>query len=297
MNASQSAPFSAAHLQSAALAAPHAILDPILRAGSLAVIYGPPGVGKSLLALGMACTAAGGGTVLGWRARRPHKVLFLDSDLRATEMQRRLALFGPAPPSLRLWLTGESRGPGLDLATVDGWERLMSRWESPELLVVDLAGTDSEGWTVLRRFLAMARRAGRAVLLVDTANRQGAMRGTTRREDMLDLVMALRRPADWCASDGARFELHFGKANALHGPGLQPMLVHLRTAPGAAATWHCESLPSTLLDRAVVLLRQGVKAEAAAAALGISPAWAYRLQRRARDLGRLAPATKRRMEG
>ena len=41
------------------------------------------------------------------------------------------------------------------------------------------------------------RKAGRAVLMVHHANKQGLQRGSSRREDMLDLVMALHRPRGW----------------------------------------------------------------------------------------------------
>jgi hypothetical protein len=37
-------------------------------------------------------------------------------------------------------------------------------------------------------------------------------RGTSRREDALDTVIALRRPADYSPEEGARFEVHIEKA-------------------------------------------------------------------------------------
>ena len=44
------------------------ILDPILSTKSLVLLYGPRGVGKSFLALGIAWAAATGGRFLGWQA-------------------------------------------------------------------------------------------------------------------------------------------------------------------------------------------------------------------------------------
>lgn len=49
------------------------------------------------------------------------------------------------------------------------------------------------------------RRAGRSIVLVHHAGKGGAQRGTSKREDVLDTVIALRRPTDYSADQGARF--------------------------------------------------------------------------------------------
>ena len=74
------------------------------------------------------------------------------------------------------------------------------------------------------------------MVMVHHANRDGAMRGISRRADAMDLVMALRRPRDWRPADGARFELHLEKARLLAGAGLAPIEAQLCTgADGLAA--------------------------------------------------------------
>jgi len=82
---------SATDLATAAFPVPEAILAPILSRGSQCLLYGLPGVGKSLVALGIAHAAATGGSFLGWHAPRPHRVLYLDGYTAPSEMQRRLA--------------------------------------------------------------------------------------------------------------------------------------------------------------------------------------------------------------
>jgi hypothetical protein len=98
MDASPLTYHSARALAAAAFPPRPFILEPLLAAGSAGLIYGPAGVGKSFLALGLAMAAASGGSFLGWTARRPHTVLYLEGELGAVELQRRLALFG-APPA------------------------------------------------------------------------------------------------------------------------------------------------------------------------------------------------------
>ncbi len=270
------------------------LLDPILAPGSAALIYGPAGVGKSFLALGLALAAARGGRFLGWTAPKPHKVLYLDGEMRREAVAERLRLFGAPPPSLRMWLATEQAGSKLDLATEDGIIRLLAHWRevNVDLIVIDslssLAGTtgdDPERWSELRQFLDFQRQEGRSVVLVHHANRDGAMRGIGRRADAMDLVMALRRPRDWQPADGARFELHLEKARHLTGPCLAPIEAQLCPGADGRAEWRWHQGESATVRRAAALLQQGMSAEAVGKAIGVSPRTAYRLQRRARQLG------------
>ena len=89
----------------------------------------------------------------------------------------------------------------------------------------------------MRRFLAFQQSVGRAVVLVHHANRDGAMRGISRRADAMDLIMALRRPRDWQPADGARFELRLEKARTRPVPRRS----RRSSAPGLTASpvaWH-----------------------------------------------------------
>jgi putative DNA primase/helicase len=269
-------------------------LAPILAPGSAALIYGPAGVGKSFLALGLALAAARGGRFLGWTAPRPHNVLYLDGEMRRDAVAERLRLFGAPPPPLRMWLATEQAGSALDLATEDGIVRLLASWRGidVDLIVIDslssLAGTtgdDPERWSELRQFLDFQRHLGRAVVLVHHANRDGAMRGISRRADAMDLVMALRRPRDWQPNDGARFELRLEKARHVAGPDLAPLEAQLCPAADGRAEWRWHRGGSAAVHRAAALLQQGMSAEAVGKTIGVSPRTAYRLQRRARELG------------
>ena len=79
------------------------LLPPWLASDTAALVYGPPGIGKSFLALGIAwavARAAPGGSFLGWRSTRPRRVLYVDGEMGAAELRDRLALFGPLPDRL-----------------------------------------------------------------------------------------------------------------------------------------------------------------------------------------------------
>ena len=61
------------------------------------------------------------------------------------------------------------------------------------------------------------------MLFIHHAGKSGEQRGTSRREDVLDTVLALRRSIDYSSADGAQFEVHFEKARGLYGDEVAPI--------------------------------------------------------------------------
>ena len=264
------------------------ILDPILSAKSLALLYGPRGLGKTFVAMGIAWAAASGGSFLGWQASRPMRVVYLDGEMAATEMRDRLAMFGPVPETLEFMLAdlGTARATP-DLGTQHGQLDLLELLQDAHtsLLVIDnlaslvgLRGKDPDPWRTVQRFLMMLRRHRTAVLVVHHANKQGHQRGTSRREDIVDLVMAIRRPPDYRPSEGARFELHFEKTRSLHGTAIEPIEARLTVDADGRAQWNWTRTEAQEFDRVAALLRDGLTPTQVARELGISKSKAYRLR-------------------
>jgi len=269
-----------------------ALLDPILTNNSLALLYGPRGLGKTFVALGIAWAAASGGSFLNWHASRPRRVLYIDGEMAAVDLQARLKLLGSAPPTLKFLVADLGKYSLPDLGYYEGQHRLQQVWGDPELVVLDnlssLAGFktgDPDCWNELQRFLMSRRRSGRAMLLVHHANKKGEQRGTNRREDVLDLVMALRRPADYQARDGARFEIHFEKARGLYGEATNPIEARLEVNQLGVARWDWRPVHHSELERVAALLKLGLNAAQVARELGIARSYAYRLTERARESG------------
>ena len=64
------------------------------------------------------------------------------------------------------------------------------------------------------------RRRGVSVLIVHHAGKGGERRGTSRREDVLDTSISLRRPGDYRSEQGARFQAHLERTG--HSRRKQP---------------------------------------------------------------------------
>jgi hypothetical protein len=282
---------SAAELMTLALPRRELLVEPILPARGLAMLYGPRGLGKTHVALGIAWAAASGGSFLKWRAERPCRVLYVDGEMPAADMQERLRLIGSAPEALH-FLLADMQGLGMpDLGTPEGQAVLERSWGDtpPELLVIDNLSSlvsnardnDADGWSVMQSWLLRLRRLGVSVLLVHHAGKGGQQRGTSRREDVLDIVIALRRPSDYEPKDGARFEVHIEKARGLFGAVTDPFEARLQADALGTPVWNWQPLCDAEFARAVQLFNDGVNAGDAAEELGVSRATGYRLRKRA----------------
>jgi hypothetical protein len=282
----------AAQLMAAELPPRSDLLPPWLASDTTALVYGPPGIGKSFLALGVAWAVASGGSFLGWRSTRPRRVLYVDGEMGAAELRDRLALFGPLPD--RLSILAHDRAEGLlDLGTEDGIVRLMAAWNDPQLLVLDTpsapAGLDGDPARRdrLHCFLLHLKQNHRAVLMVDHANKRGALNGTARRASAVDLVMALRRPPDSepaAVSGNACFEIHFEKTR--QRVPLMPLLAELQTVDGAG-TWRWDAACG--VERLAALVGRGLSRRDVCEALGIERSCFFRLKAEARARGLLPP--------
>jgi hypothetical protein len=288
----------AAQLMAADLPPRSDLLTPWLASDTAALVYGPPGIGKSFLALGIAWAVAQGDSFLGWQSPRPRRVLYVDGEMGAAELRARLTLFGPAPERLSILPHDRPGGARLDLGEEDGIVRLMSAWNDPALLVLDtldalapVAG-DPARRDRLRSFVLHLKQSRRAVLMVDHANRQGALHGPAGRASAADLVMALHPPAAAApepATDrgNARFEIRFEKTR--QRVPLTPILAELRTVDGAGTwhgDWHGDAVAGRV-ERLAVLVRQGLCRRDVCDALGIRRSRFFRLQAEARARGLL----------
>jgi putative DNA primase/helicase len=272
------------------------VLVPVLPSKGIAMLYGPRGLGKTHVALGIAWAAASSGTFLKWRAPVARRVLYVDGEMPQEVMQERVARLaagdGPNPTEgmLRFQLADMQDEPMPDLATLEGQAWLERHWgEPPDLLILDnlscLAGAvrdnEADSWSPMQSWLLSLRRRGVTVLIVHHAGKGGQQRGTSRREDVLDTVIALRRPADYSPAEGARFEVHFEKARGARGEELEPFEAMMHAGEDGGANWTCDPLEDVLFKKAVALFLDGTTVRDAAEALGLTKSAVGRLRKRA----------------
>lgn len=212
------------------------LLSPWLPERGLAMIVAARGIGKTWTALNVAVAVGTGGSFLGWTAPAERRVLYLDGEMPASALQERFMtiLAGTerdmSPENFRL-LAADLQEQGIpSLASAEGRAFLDHEARAADLIILDniatLCGTGdenvSDSWRPVQEWALRQRSAGRSVLFVHHAGKNGGQRGTSAREDVLDSVVNLTRPFDYEASQGARFEVHYGKSRGFFGSDAEP---------------------------------------------------------------------------
>ena len=274
------------------------LLAPILPERSLAMLYAPRGLGKSWLALSIGLAVASGAPLLRWSASRPRRVLYVDGEMPLVSLQERLKAisvpFGTGIPNdgFRILAADQIDG-GINLSTEEGQRSLEPLLGNVDLLILDNLSTlctatsesASDAWVPMQNWLLKLRRQGIAVLLVHHAGTNGRQRGTSRREDALDTVIALRRPEDYSPEQGARFEIHFEKLrNRVEADGVIPFEAWVESLVmdgHECIRWSSSDLKPPLLMQAAELFGEGMTVREVAESLRISKSEAGRLRIRA----------------
>lgn len=274
------------------------LLNPWLREKSLTLLHAPRGVGKSWFAMTVALAAAGGYDARGPGWSMPvsaldKEVLYLDAEMAGDDFAGRLKCLCEEvylPERLHILSADDLDGPLPSLATPEGRVLLEQVFDGFGLIVLDNVSTlwsgigdqnAADSWDVAQSWLLELRRRGHAVLLVDHSGKtpgRGA-RGTSRKEDIMDVCIELTRPEDADPEDGAVFTLKWTKKRGLFGPEFRDKRWRLRqTLPHFE--WVVRDDDAGVMEEVVALASRGVSMRGIERDLGVSKSVVQRLLKR-----------------
>jgi putative DNA primase/helicase len=273
-----------------------AMLSPWLSTQSLNMIYSARGVGKTHVALGIAYAVASGKEFIGWKADKPWGVLYLDGEMPGNSLQERLALMtltmGKEFPeeNFRLMTPDLQNGAMPDLGTIEG-QQLVDQHILPstKLIVVDnlsclLRGTGSENeaesWQGIGQWALLKRTQGISIIFIHHAGKSGKQRGTSKREDILDTVIALSHPKDYNPEEGANFEVHFEKSRHLSGKSVESFTAKLTADENGKPKWITLPLEDSNRQKVLELQKTGLSNAEIANELDINRSTVYRILKR-----------------
>ncbi len=185
------------------------LLGKTVLAKSIGMVAGPRGGGKTWLALLLSYSIAGSKHLKPWGKGAGVQVAYLDGEMRASGLQERLQLIharntkgesiAQAKDNLQIIsrdCMGETIG---SIDTKEGQDAIDLLIPSgTELIVIDNLSAwtsggreDSTSWAAVKNWLIAKRLEGIAVLLVHHTGKNGAQRGTSAHENLLDYSILL----------------------------------------------------------------------------------------------------------
>lgn len=209
------------------------LLEPWLCKQHLSMVHSWRGIGKTHFLLGVAYAVAGGGTFLKWKAAKPRRVVYIDGEMAGAAIKARIAAIVASskdehePPEgyFRIITPDAQDLPLPDLSSLEGQAALAPHIADADLIVVDNlsslmrsgAENDAESWVPVADWALALRRQGKAVLFAHHDGKGKTQRGTSKKEDLMDVVIKLDHTKDYEPGKGAAFTVEFEKARHLSG--------------------------------------------------------------------------------
>jgi len=248
------------------------LLHPWLPEQGLAMIHAPRGIGKTFFALSCAYAIGTGGTFLKFKAPEAKSVLYIDGEMPAAVIQERMRQLMPTSnPSLLMGIITPDLQPkdqGLINLSNPAYQKALEPYiEEASLIIVDNISTlvrggkenEAESWLPIQEWALKQRSSGRSVLFIHHSGKDGRQRGTSRREDVLDTVIALRQPGKYDPEQGAMFEIHFEKARGFTGDAAKPFEARLETDAQDRLVWTYKSVEDSTYHRVCKLANEGLE--------------------------------------
>lgn len=236
----------------------------VFKEGDIWQLYAKRGMGKSFMAMGLSLALATGTRFCCWHSPRPRKVLYIDAEMHADEIQQRanemsermglghvtnLAIFA------RTWQKGVKKIARLD--TPEGasavspfispsWTEhdedivqnmepgsALRRWPG-RVIVVDnavklfnpMGEEKASEWAAASEWLMSMRDQNISVLMISHAGKmEGSSRGHSAREDDISSSMGLKRPQGYKKRMGMKVVAYWDKTRGFHGDAAEDTLI------------------------------------------------------------------------
>jgi putative DNA primase/helicase len=262
-------------------------IDPIIGERRTILLAGWRGVGKTWAGLSMVDCITRGVSFGPWPVVNSVPCCYLDGEMAVQDIQSRYRGLNPnGEQSKPLFFYSDAYMNTLGLPRAS---LLNKRWRQDvkallndlgvKVFVIDniasLAGGIDENskrdWDPVNQWLIDLRFAGVTTILLHHTNKDGGQRGTSAREDNIDLSIMLKQPSDYSPESGADFIMSFNKTRVplsdLHK--IQDTRFTLTDSEGAL-TWLWRPVKAEIRDEAIRMIDQGMDYKDIAAALGIS---------------------------
>ena len=161
-------------------------------------------------------------------------------------------------------------------------------------LASGLDENSKKDWDPINSWLLELRFAGISTMMLHHVNKDGGQRGTSAREDNLDISMMLKKPHDYTPEDGARFIVHFSKArvSASRLNLISDTEFNLILDESGSHTWVYKNVKQNAKIEVAKMIDEGIDQKTTAETLNVSKGYVSQLKKQAMDAGLLSKKGK-----
>ena len=272
-------------------------LHPIIQESQIILVSGWRGTGKTWFAMSLADAISRGMPFGPWESRQSATCLCLDGEMAVGDIKGRLMSLNPdedrANP-LYIYSDAYANHLGLPRANLisESWRSEMKRiliTLGVKVFIIDniaslASGLDENSkkdWDPINSWLIDLRFNGITTILLHHTNKDGGQRGTSAREDNIDLSVMLKHPPDYVPENGADFVLTFSKTrlpmeDLKH---VQDMRFTLKQDESGRVEWSWRSMKAEIKREVARMLRDGMSGKEIAEILGISKSRVSQIKR------------------
>jgi hypothetical protein len=284
-------------------------LEPWLKEASINMISGWRGVGKTAFAMGLVSAVTRAESFGPWKIVTPASCLYFEAEMVQQDTVDRFASLYQGQTQEGLFILSDHYCNLLGLPAANLLDENWRTWLKDELVKRDIKtwvldnigavtpGLDEnsrEAWSPINRWLLDLRFAGISTVLLHHEGKAGSQRGTSAREDNLDISISLKRPEGYRPEDGARFVCHFEKSRIkqadLHL--IADVEFQMQTNPEGKTVWTWKNIKQENKALVLKMLDEGTEAKKIAAALGITAARVSQIRKEAVREGLITAAGK-----
>ena len=283
------------------------LLHPIVKEGSIGMVYGPRGVGKTLLAQSITEAIVRGEPFGPWLPGTPVPCLYLEGEMPAQDVQERFRALGKGgarKEPLYIYSDAYAYEQGLPKARISDrkWQKQMKEilleldvkfWVVDNLASL-APGVDEilkKDYDPINQFFLELRFAGITTQVIHHSGKIGQQRGTSAHEDNIDSTIKLSYPPDYSQEQGARFNVTFEKAR-LRQQELQytkPLEFQLAEDDTGHFIWTYKTTAVANKVKILELLDEGLSQKEISDQLEVDKGYVSRVKKKAVEDGWMTP--------
>ncbi len=262
-------------------------INPLIKEGQIILISGWRGVGKTWFALSLANANTTGKRFGHWEIINSVPWLYLDGEMAIQDIQERYKQLNPSGEEkapLYFYSEAYANHLGLPCASLvnpewrDNFKSvLLSKgiktavFDNIASLAPGIDENSKKDWDPINQYLLDLRFNGITSVLLHHVNKEGGQRGTSAREDNIDLSIMLKQPSGYLPEAGADFIASFSKARVAYADlnKLQDVRFTLTEMDGDL-TWEWRNVKAEIKQEVLRMIDQGMDYKDIASELGIS---------------------------